>query len=1133
MPIRQTLQWLLTLVAILVIVGGGVVIWVWGEGDRLLASELNAQLQRLAPNLPLMYQRASLESDGRVRLTHVVIASSKEGEPLIELPEVVIYPDRDLLVSHRAISVQRVVISRPRVTLEQWSDGTWNWEGLPIPQPAGVAWPEVEIQGAEAVLRTHRDSSIPIEFRLTNLNARIVPTARGRSEVVGQGQLEPIGPIEFQGSADINTGRWKITALARHIQAADHMVGVASELSGTVRDQLLRVTHTLRDQPSFQSAALDAGISGNSSDGQIRTADEVIGALAPVERDLAGAVPSELIPKIGLRADVVLECRLWSDGFESPYEYDVDAQIENGELTQLLPVPLFQVQGRIHATRSMIEIKNLRAMNADSQLRIDGVIPRGLNAASPRVDLTASHLPIDDRIRDLTPGTKKLFEYLSPTGKFDVDVTYDGAADRPVTLREFRVHDGSMLHKLFPYPVEGIEGTIKQAGDAFQIEMTGTGSGRPGRIMGTIRGMAADAEVDLRVVAQGIPIDETLAKAFETPRLTPIATTIRQMRIHGAGDVDMRFRKPAGLGQKFQVYLDGDIHNCEMSYLRFPMTLNKLVGHIHHNPEQAVWSFSGLKAERGETNVWGSGSYRTINNQGALQLDLHATDVPVDASLKAACLTASDSLQAVWDQLNPGAGILDLHEIGIRWSPGSVPQIQLPSIAVRGGVIRMEAFPYPWDRVVGALSWDGRRARIEQIEGWHGSTFVRIDGTGENSEPYFEVAPAAGIDWRLHLPNISVRRALVDDSLRNTLPNEIKDVVTQIDPRGPLDLGMALDLKQYRTPEPMLTAAWKLRADLSNNRFNAGVTVDKAFGTVEVTDGRWDGTSSTIAGRINLTSAETLELPISNVQGPFLVIGNQVAAGLPPDSMPAPPSRMPASTEELTGELYGGTFEVNAHVLVDPVQVDNTSYMASISLRDGELQQWAQHQGRREHLWGTVNGKLNISGQGASPQTIRGDGWAQVTQAHLYDLPVFMQIFSLPNLRSPTDKAFKYLYADIALHDGLFDFTNIEVIGDAISLVGKGFIGFGGPQERQLGFDFYTEARNRIPVIEPIVRQVASRWIRVRVDGTIDNNRALIEPRVPVLDAAFGAFMENPTARQARLQNQVPRSRPPGGPAGR
>lgn len=1126
MPLRQTLQWMLTLMAILVIAIGGGLFWVWGEGDRLLAKEIDAQLKRLAPDLRLTYQRASLESDGRVRLIGVRIGTAVGAEPVVELPEVVIFPDRDLLVEHRAISVQRVMISRPHLVLEQLADGSWNWEGIVIPKPAGIAWPEVEIQSGEVLLRSHRDSPVPIEFRLTNLNLRMTPTARGRSEVTGSGQLDPIGPVEFEGTADINTGRWKVTALASRIQAEDRLVGMASELSGTVRKNLNNVARTLRDQKALQSATVPPkGEPRNREDGVIRTANEVAAPLDPIVRERPDDRP-ELIPKFGLRADVILKCSAWSEGTGSSIDYDVDARIENGELLQLLPVPLYQVQGRIHATRDLIEIENLRAMNGESLLKIDGKIPRGANADPPRVEVTASHLPIDDRIRNLTPGTEKLYDLLSPEGLFEVDLTYDGSLTPPVVLREFRVREGSMAHKYFPYPIQGIEGTIKQDGDAFHFDMTGYGSGQKGSITGTVRGVGPEAEVDLRVQGKGLPIDDTLEKAFDTPKLAAVAATMRQLQIRGSsGKVDVTFRKPAGIGQKFQIFLDSEVDNCDISYLRFPLPLNKFSGHINHDPVKGVWSFTKLRAERGETIVWGAGSYRVLDGIGQLGLNLNATDVPIDASLKAACLKASDHLQTVWDQLNPGAGVLDLQRIAIRWSPGGLVDVKLPSIAVRGGVIRLEAFPYPWDRVTGALAWDGHRARIEQVEGWHGSTFVRIDGTGDNPEPFFEVAPAGGIDWRLHLPQIAIRRALVDDDLRGTLPESIRSVIAQVDPRGPLDLEIALDLKQYRTPEPTLTAAWKMTADLSNNRINAGVVLDKAFGKIEVLDGRWDGISSTVAGRVDLKSAETLGLPISEVKGPFLVIGDRIAAGLPPVDMPPTPNGMPSSKEEITGKLYGGDFLLNASVKVDPQSIENTWYGAGIELRDGKLQDWAQHQGYREHLWGTVYGKLNLEGRGSSPQAVQGQGWAEVTQAHLYDLPVFMQIFSLPNLRAPTDKAFKYLYSDFGLREGVFDFSNIEVIGDAISLVGRGFIGFSGERDRQLEFDFYTEARNRIPFLEPLVRQVASRWIRIRVDGTIDNIRPpKIEPRIPVLDAAFGGFMENPAARQSRPRNI---SRPP------
>ena len=166
-----------------------------------------------------------------------------------------------------------------------------------------------------------------------------------------------------------------------------------------------------------------------------------------------------------------------------------------------------------------------------------------------------------------------------------------------------------------------------------------------------------------------------------------------------------------------------------------------------------------------------------------------------------------------------------------------------------------------------------------------------------------------------------------------------------------------------------------------------------------------------------------------------------------------------------------------------------------------------------------MNGKLTFSGKGPSPLSIVGQGYVDVTQAQLYELPVLVSVFTVPNLRTPADnKAFRYGFADFQMRQGIFDFTDIRLVGDTVSLVGRGFVGFAGEQERRIGFDFYTDARNRIPVIGPLVGMIGSGWVRVRVDGTIDNSKAVMKPRVPILDEAFGGLIES--LESGQMQNR-------------
>ena len=1103
MPLRQTLQWMLILLATIVIVGGGGVIWLWSRSEAMLRQEITQRLEQMAPDLPIEFETASLESNGQVRLTEISLQSPDRTSTLLRLPEIVVYPDRDLLVEHRQISILKVVLNRPQVTLEQSPDGGWSFQGLKLPTPGGMAWPEVQLFDGEVLLRAHREAPLPVELRLTNLDAHLKPTAKGQCEIRGHGDLDPIGPVEIEGELDTTTGRWNIRGRARRIPAGDQLIGVASELSDSVKTQVSTIARTVREKtrnPALQSL----GVRHADGDGDVRTASLEQNPPEPTRE------PS-LIPRIGLRADLDLHCVVACEGFGEPINYAADLNIENGEVTDLFPIPLYDVSGRVLLNRERVQIKNLKAANADSRLTINGELPLHGNPAAPNLVLQAINLPVDRRIRELTPGTQKLYDLLQPEGRFDIDLVYAPEASPPVVLREFRVREGSMTHDLFRYPVKSITGTIVQDGDKFLFDMRGLASGHEGTMTGFMRGMGPNLEADLRVqTTQGLPIDEVLIAAFDTPKLQSIAASLRAMRIRGEADVDVSFRRSPQTGPKFLTFVKADVRNSEVNFVRFPLPLSQVSGRIEHNPLKGnIWHFKDMKGARGETSVTGFGKYETRDGLGQLNLQFNALDVPLDATLKAACLTANDRLQEVWNQLNPTAGMLEFQKLQIQWSPGQSPLVTLPSIQVQGAAIQLAAVPYPLDRVSATLSWDGEAAVVEHAEGWHGSTYVGISGTADKPVPYFQLNPATGIDWRLHLPELTIRKVVADEELREALPDSIRAAVEQLDPRGPLDLDVALDLKQYRAPGPQVTASFQIDATLNGNRLNAGVTLDQAHGHIVLINGTWDGQLVTAEGYADLDSVKIWDIPLTQLEGPFSIVGNRITAGKPPVGSPQPYSPAnPFAKHEVVANLYDGKVSLNAEAVLDEQSALNTKYDAEINVQDARLEQWAKEQGSRERLRGPVNGRLSFHGQGPSPLAVEGVGYVQVTKAQLYELPVLIQVLALPSFRSSDDQAFKYGYADFQVRQGSFDFTKIQLVGDAISLVGRGSVGFAGDQDRRIHFDFYTDARNRVPLLEPLIQRVASRWVWVRVDGTIDNHKAVMQARVPILDDVLKGLMK-------------------------
>ncbi|MFO0202464.1 MAG: hypothetical protein ACK528_04975, partial [Alphaproteobacteria bacterium] len=429
------------------------------------------------------------------------------------LPEIVVHLDRQLLVDHRQFSARKVTIHRPQLTVEQAVDGVWSWNGITPPKPVGMAWPEVELLDGEILFRAHRESPLPIEIRLTNLDARLTPTARGQCEIRGQGDLDLVGPVEIRGVLDTTTGQWKIEGLAQRIPVEDKLIGMAAELSDSVKSQVNSVASSIKAQTSNPALA-HMGVRHGDSQHGVRTAAAEGVEEAPLSN-------GELIPRIGLRADLELQWEISSEGFGEPIDYLVDLKIEKGELTDLFPIPLYEMSGRIYLGKDRLRIQNLQASNGESQLTIDGMIPLIDNGLTTSLKLHADNLPVDKRVRELTPKVTKLYDMLQPEGRFDVDVSYAPNQTPPIVLNEFKVRDGSIKHDLFRYQVDTITGTIVQQGDRFVFNMLGQASAHQGKLTGFVRVHGPDdLEADLRVqTLKGLPIDETLIKAFDTPKL--------------------------------------------------------------------------------------------------------------------------------------------------------------------------------------------------------------------------------------------------------------------------------------------------------------------------------------------------------------------------------------------------------------------------------------------------------------------------------------------------------------------------------------------------------------------------------------------------------------------------------------
>jgi hypothetical protein len=1151
MTLRKTLQWTLYLLLALGAGGAGTAYWAWSRSDVLLRAKIEAVLAETVPDWDVTFADARFHADGRVDLRDVTIALRGQPEPLLRVPEVSAALDRRMLAEHQRIVLQRVRVSHPTISLTRGANGRWNWEDFTFPQPKSDVCPEVEVVGGTVIVRAEGTDALPAaEFQCRDVNVRLIPAGRKRFNLHAVSSVERAGALRVHGLIDFNTGALELEGAAPRIDTGDGLLDTVAALSLNFRRQVDALSRQGR-----QGLQGGTGVAPSSPHGPPVALASVRNAPVP-----AVAVPSvetrpvaapQALPGLGIHATVGVQLHVRRAATNAPVDYAVQVDILGGEVTNpALPVPLHNLTGKLRITPNQVVLEDLAAANGESQLFVSGRIGRGGDMGK---DLTirATDLSLDRQVRGYIPAAssfQRMYDQISPAGRFnlDVHVATDGVSGWSWNLREFTALDCSLVHELFQLPVTGIRGTIRQEGDVFHVDLDGHAADRPVKLTGYLKHPGPELEAHLTLHrVQDAPLDHRFADALRLEKQQPVRSAIRSLNLSGLADVEAEFTRPAGAGQKFSMKLDALVHHAVLNFERFPYRIANLRGLVRYDPRtEDAWHFDELRGEHGAAVLSGRATFDLRRPPGSLDLLLTAVNVPIDEELRFASVTANPELDQLWREFAP-AGTLDAQGATVAWSPGGAPAIAISDLELFGGQLTPAVLPYRWDDVTGAFAWRDNRLSIRRLTGIHGLTELYIETSPMQAEAYVEHHPRANVAWHVHLDDVKLRRVVADPELRDALPAAIRDVVAALDPQGPFDMDLGLDMKGASPSAELVTAHWGLRARFQGNRLFAGLQLDDVYGNVEIVDGVWDGNAVTADGYVQLASVKALDMPFKGVHGPFTVDGNRVTVGTPDwaEWMEAPPQhsrRNPYAGRQLivddiyAAEGHEGRLGADAVALLVPGNPAQTRYRVDLNLRSASLREWANQNGLKgTRLKGAVNGKASLVGHGTSEKDIRGSGWVQINPAQLYELPLIARIFSeiqfkLPDNQPPDNTAFHYAFGDFTLHDGLFDFSRIELIGDVVSLVGWGRAAYAEDLAGRVDLHFLTKMKNQIPLVSSIINSVPfvgqtvdvllQGWMHVVVTGTVSRPEARIEPRIPGvsdLSEAIVGTMRNVNAGQA------------------
>jgi hypothetical protein len=1072
MMVRKTLQWIAAILALGGASGGGYAYWLYTQTDEWLRAYAQKALLQKIPTAVVSIGRARFDWSHRIHLYDVRLSAQGLDEPVARCVEIIVTVDGQELSENQTIDVRSLRILHPDVRLIRDAAGGWNWQKLKLARPEDPC-PELSFEDLQVGVRLARSGRPPSSFHIQQSSVRLIPSAHREFSVEAVAQLPGLGDVECTGVFALDRGTWKVRGKTKGAADITEMVDSVAHIFPESAEQLAELQNRLQADP-------------------VKTAD------------LSQANPTAPPSVAGLAK---IDFELGRDKPDAELDYRAKAVLELNDINHpLLPFPLQNLTGQVYVDKHQLILKDIAVRNGPTQLTANGRIDLPEPSPDNRINIKIQDLVLDRRLGACLPVRgRQFFATVHPAGHLDaagaVVRSANGKWDLDGWALVFKHCTAS--HEKFPLPITDIDGTVVQKGTSLLLNFRGWAGERPATLVGTVRNFGPEADGDYLVEVQNLPIDHALLTAAKAQ--PGFYRTLTNLNVRGHVDARCHFHRPPGPDRKMEWWLDARLNSGSLEFVSFPYRIADFSGHFTFDSTQERWTFEDLHGVHGPGRLSGTGQFVKTAPQdpGELELAIHAENVPLEAELERACPA---STQKLWDLIYPTGNLRT--QIKMRWVPGGKLDLSIPEATVTDATLEVKSFPFTLDHITAKFMYGAEprtnktKLTIVAFEGHHDETVIWTDDRGIS----FVLCPPADDpvgEWRLRLQGLHVRDLIPDRTLRRALPAGVRNTVKALDPLGKIDLVGMLELRGTRDERDPITAYWDYQTTLTDATILTGVKLEHVFGKVH-SEGKWDGSNIHIRGNVNLDTLQVLNHQFSYVRGPFKLDNQELIVGSE-RAFPAPNTghQQPIPNEQrLTAQAVGGLFFLDAKAHLDS---QRTTYFVKTAMQHAILDQYARDYGLGSNLHGVMNGWAELSGDSTHPKDVTGRGQLLIHPAALYELPVFIQLFKTLSLATPDKTAFNYALTSFDIQDRMVYFRGIDLIGDALSLRGRGTARFDGP----LHLEFYSRPASawaQVPLLSNFVDQFTQGWVGVSVAGTVQRPTARVIA-MPQVDSAFRNFL--------------------------
>lgn len=837
----------------------------------------------------------------------------------------------------------------------------------------------------------------------------------------------------------------------------------------TVR--LERITGRL-PQAGGATVAIDGSYGGYEPDSPFAIRLQLRNATLP-EPDEVSGILSDALAEIQQnyspqgRMDLGLTVSRTQDG---PLEVSGRASPDGMSIKlRSLPYRLEGLRGAVVFDSRQARLEKLQARHGDAELELSGVVKGGLNRGSYDIQGRALDIQLDEKFREaLFERFDRVWQELSPSGDISVEFrVVKTGPEQPARVDATVLLDGDcgMTYRGFPYPLEGLYGTVHVSGDNVRIDSV---RGRQGPmscvIDGRIEGLySGSAEAFISVEAASVPLDDVLLGSLNERSRNMLES------LHASGvaeNVSARVHKPPGEPTEFTIL--ARLGDAEFRPDVFPYRISQAEGVVTIRRDRVV--IESISARRGEADIQLSGQVHIDRDPVMVDLDIGAKKLVLDEELYSAL---PESVRRVWDDFSPsGTADADLTlRTGSEQNDGGTDyRLELTPLDMR---VTYARFPQPFRAIEGTVVATPGRIELRDVMGKDEEASMYLDG---------EVVTTDGA----HSAELTVRarRAAITEKLLASVPAGLAPLAEKFQPGGTCDV----DLSKLRFEIPTEVATTTAAAEQPPVlwRGEGWVAFDAAVADLGFGHKTLSGKVTGSAGR----AAEGLEID-AQVALDSVLVGRGKMTDVTGHLVKTPgSSRM--RINDLLGKVYQGRLYGLAEIeLSDPLE-----YALSFSVEDVKLEGLvtagrdpsAEERPGDSEISGLLTGKLEYRATAGDGDSQQAAGRFRIKDGKLYRLPVPLEMLYVITLTLPGDAAFTSGDVQYELHGHELTFREIHLRGPAVSVVGSGQLNL---QTEQLRLNFITGPPGKVPrlaaeldeVLKPIARELAE----IRISGTLSN----------------------------------------------